>query len=97
MYKLYNRDATKHLDRIIDLSSWIYNHCIALHRRYYRLYKKQLNKYQLQKHLTKLKKVNIEWNEVPSQSIQDITEKLILFCKIIKMFKSTICPTSLVA
>ena len=57
-YKLYNRDTTKHLDRIIDLSSCIYNHCIALHRRYYRLYKKQLNKYQLQKHLTKLKKLH---------------------------------------
>ena len=75
-YKLYNRDTTKHLDRIIDLSSWIYNHCIALHRRYYRLYKKQLNKYQLQKHLTKLKKLHEEWNEVPSQAIQDITDRI---------------------
>lgn len=75
-YKLYNRDATKHLDRIIDLSSCIYNHCIALHRRYYRLYKKQLNKYQLQKHLTKLKKLHVEWNEVPSQAMQDITDRI---------------------
>src|SRR5574343_108805 len=75
-YKLYNRDATKHLDRILDLSSSIYNHCIALHRRYYRYYKKQLNKYQLQKHLTKLKKLHEEWNEVPSQAIQDITDRI---------------------
>lgn len=77
-YKLYNRDATKHLDHIIDLSSKIYNHCIALHRRYYRYYKKQLNKYQLQKHLTKLKKNQQykEWNEVPSQAIQDITDRI---------------------
>ena len=28
-YKLYNRGANKHLGRIIDLSSKIYNHCIA--------------------------------------------------------------------
>lgn len=77
-FRLYDRDATKHLDRIIDLSSWVYNHCIALHRRYYRLYKKQLNKYQLQKHLTKLKKqaTFTDWKDIPSQSIQDITDRI---------------------
>jgi putative transposase len=95
-YKLYNRDATKHLDRIIDLSSKIYNHCIALHRRYYKLYKKQLNKYQLQKHLTKLKKLHKEWNEVPSQAIQDITDRIDraykLFYSNLKKKKKTSVP-----
>jgi len=95
-YKLYSRDATKHLDRILDLSSWVYNHCIALHRRYYRYYKKQLNKYQLQKHLTKLKKINIEWNEVPSQAIQDITDRIDraykLFYANLKLKKKTSVP-----
>ena len=95
-YKLYNRDATKHLDRILDLSSWIYNHCIALHRRYYRYYKKQLNKYQLQKHLTKLKKLHEEWNEVPSQAIQDITDRIDraykLFYANLKLKKKTSVP-----
>ena len=77
-YKLYNRDSTKHLDRIFSLSGWIYNHCIALNRRYYRRYKKSLNKYELQKHLTKLKKTERfqSWNEVPSQAIQDITDRI---------------------
>ena len=95
-YKLYNRDATKHLDRIIDLSSKIYNHCIALHRRYYRYYKKQLNKYQLQKHLTKLKKQHKDWNEVPSQAIQDITDRIDrayrLFYANLKLKKKTSVP-----
>lgn len=77
-FKLYNRDSTKHLDRILNLSGWIYNHCIALNRRYYRRYNKSLNKYHLQKHLTKLKKTEIfkGWNEVPSQAIQDITDRI---------------------
>ncbi len=95
-YKLYNRDATKHLDHILELSSKIYNHCIALHRRYYRYYKKQLNKYQLQKHLTKLKKQHVEWNEVPSQAIQDITDRIDrayrLFYSNLKLKKKTSVP-----
>lgn len=48
-YKLYNRDALNHLDHIIDKSPCVYNHCIALHRMYYRLFTKHLRKYQLQK------------------------------------------------
>lgn len=77
-YKLYNQDKSKYLDRIIDLSSQVYNHCIATHRRYYRLYKTHLPKNTLQKHLTKLKKQEkfSEWNEIPSQAIQDITDRI---------------------
>ena len=75
-YKLYNRDALKYLDNILVVAGRIYNHCIALHRRYYGIYHKMLNKYQLQKHLTKLKKQYPEWNEVPSQAIQDITDRI---------------------
>lgn len=75
-YKLYNRDALRYLDGILVIAGRIYNHCIALHRRYYSMYHKSLNKYQLQKHLTKLKKQHPEWYEVPSQAIQDIPERI---------------------
>ena len=75
-YKLYNRDALKYLDNILVIAGRIYNHCIALHRRYYGIYHKMLNKYQLSKHLTKIKHRNIEWYEVPSQAIQDITDRI---------------------
>jgi putative transposase len=78
-FKLYNSKRNKHLHRQIDIASEIYNHCIALHKRYYRLFGKSLNKYQLQKHLTELKKQNRykHWNSVGSQAIQDITDVLI--------------------
>ena len=75
-YKLYNRDALKYLDNILVVAGNIYNHCIALHRKYYALYHKSLNKYALSRHLTKLKKHYPAWNIVPSQSIQDITDRI---------------------
>ena len=75
-YKLYNRDALEYLDSILVIAGHIYNHCIALHRKYYALYHKSLNKYALQKHLTKLKKRYKRWNDVPSQAIQDITDRI---------------------
>ncbi len=77
-YKLYHTKRLKHIDKTIDVAGVIYNHCIALHKRYYKLYGKHLNKYQLQKHLTKLKRLpKYEyWRKVPSQAIQDITDRI---------------------
>ncbi|HIM94373.1 MAG TPA: transposase [Campylobacterales bacterium] len=77
-YKLYKTKKDKHIHNIINISGIIYNHCIALHKRYYKLYGKHLNKFQLQKHITKLKKRNKYsfWKRVPSQAIQDITERI---------------------
>ena len=46
-YKLYKTKKDKHINDVIDISGIIYNHCIALHKKYYKLYKKHLNKFQL--------------------------------------------------
>ena len=77
-YKLYRSKKTKHLDELINIAGSIYNHCIALHKRYYKLYHKSLNKFQLQKHLTKLKKLGKyqNWKNLGSQAIQQITERI---------------------
>jgi transposase orfB len=77
-YKLYRSKKTRHLDELINIACSIYNHCIALHKRYYKLYHKSLNKFQLQKHLTKLKKLGKyqNWNHLGSQAIQQITERI---------------------
>ena len=53
-YKLYRSKKNKHLHQQINVAGLIYNHCIALHRRYYRIYGKHLNQYQLMKHIAKL-------------------------------------------
>lgn len=77
-YKLYRSKKNKHLHNQINIAGIIYNHCIALHRRYYRLYGKHLNQYKLMKHITKLKKRSkyFHWNKVGSQAIQDIIQRI---------------------
>jgi putative transposase len=77
-YKLYRNKKNKHLHQQINIAGIIYNHCIALHKRYYRIYGKHLNCYHLQKHITKLKKHprHAFWNLVGSQAIQNICQRI---------------------
>ena len=77
-FKLYNHKRNRHLLRQINLAAEIYNHCIALHKRYYRLYGKHLSANTLKKHLTKLKKLDkyAHWTQLGSQAIQDIAERI---------------------
>ncbi len=77
-YKLYRSKRNRRLVRQIEIAASVWNHCIALHRRYYRLYGKRLNVARLQKHITKLKKQHrfAFWNELGSQAIQDVTERV---------------------
>ncbi len=77
-FKLYRQKKNKHLHQQIDIAGLIYNHCIALHRRYYKLTGKSLNAYQLMSHLAKLKKLSKykHWNLVGSQAIQDVVQRI---------------------
>ena len=77
-FKLYRSKKNRHLHQQINISGLIYNHCIALHRRYYRLFGASLNAYALMKHITKLKKLPKydHWNMVGSQAIQDIVQRI---------------------
>ena len=77
-FKIYRSRNSRYLDQQIDVAGIIYNHCIALHRRYYRLFGKNLNINKLQKHITKLKKLARYqfWKNVGSQAIQEITERI---------------------
>ena len=77
-FKLYHSKKNKKLNRQINIACYIYNHSIALHKRYYRLFHKYLNKYKLQKHLAKLKKRSkyLFWNDIPAHAIQNITDRI---------------------
>lgn len=77
-YKLYNSKQNRHLDHAIDIAAEIWNHCIALHRRYYRMYGKFLSANRLKVHLTKLKKrpEYAHWNYLGSQAVQDVPERI---------------------
>lgn len=75
-FKLYQDKRNKHLHSAINAASNIYNYCIALHKRYYRLFGKHLNKNKLQKHIAKLRNKNEYWQLVGSQAVQDITDRI---------------------
>ena len=77
-FKLYNSRRNRTLHRQINIAGIVYNHCLTLYRRYYRLYHKFLNKYQLRRHITKLKRLKrfSYWNQIPSHAIQDITDRI---------------------
>ena len=77
-YKLYNNKQNRYLDHAIDIAADIWNHCIALHRRYYRMYGKHLSANRLKVFLTKLKRREkyAHWNLLGSQAVQDIVERI---------------------
>jgi putative transposase len=78
MYKLYKAERNKRLHRQIHIGGAIHNHCIALHRRYYRRYKKHLSYYRLKAHITRLKSLPkyAWWCQLGSQAIQNIVERI---------------------
>lgn len=78
-FKLYNNQKrNRQLHRQIEIAAEIYNHCIALHKRYYRWYGKYISAYRLKLHLTKLKAIPkfAHWSELGSQAIQDVVERI---------------------
>ncbi len=78
-YKVYkqNRNHEKRLRDLLRTAAWIYNHSIALHKRYYRLYGKSLSKFRLQAHLAKMKKrCYIKWWDINSNAAQQITDRI---------------------
>ena len=77
-FKLYKSERNEKLHKQINAAGLIYNHCIALHKRYYKIFKKHLNKNKLQKHLVKLKRLP-QFSyllEIGSQAVQEITDRI---------------------
>lgn len=75
---MYNSKKNRVLDNKIDIAGCIWNYCIAAHRTYYKLYKKTLPLYDLQKHITKLKKKSkySYWKQLDAQAVQDVVERV---------------------
>ena len=75
-FKLYQHKRNRFLKRSINAAGVIYNHCIALHKRYYRMWGKHLNCAKLQAHIAKLRKRKEFWQLVGSQAVQDICQRI---------------------
>jgi len=75
-FKLYAHKRNRYLKRSINAAGVIYNHCVALHKRYYRMWGKHLNCAKLQAHIAKLRKRNTFWQIVGSQAVQNICQRI---------------------
>lgn len=71
-YKLYRSDKTKHLDRMLREACFVWNHALALQKRYYRLYHKYISIGKMKAHFAK----RIHRNLLHSQTTQEILERL---------------------
>lgn len=75
-FKLYTHKRNRFLKRSINAAGVIYNRCIALHKRYYRMWGKHLSSAKLQAHVAKRRKNNPFWQLVGSQAVQDICQRI---------------------
>jgi putative transposase len=75
-FKLYQHKRNRFLKRSINAAGLIYNHCIALHKRYYRMWGKHLNCAKLQAHIAKLRSSQEFWQSVGSQAVQNICQRI---------------------
>jgi len=77
-YRLYRSRHDRVLVGRIEYACEIWNHFVALTRRYYRRYGTDPGYDKMQKHLTKLKKQRRfeHWNEVGSQAAQMVVRHL---------------------
>lgn len=69
-YKLYQTKRTKHLDAMLREASFVWNHALALQKRYYSLFGKYISKNAMQKHYAK----RIKRTLLHSQTTQEIYE-----------------------
>lgn len=71
-YKLYSSKRLRHISAAIDEACLVWNHCLALQKRYYRMFGKYVPKFTMSKHMTKV------WHRqhIGSQTLQEIVERL---------------------
>ena len=76
-YRLYSNRRNKHLINRIDVAGIIWNHTIALQRRYYRMTRGYIGQSRMQRHLLKLRRSQrfAFWQKVGSQAVQQIAER----------------------
>ncbi len=77
-FKMYSNHGNRELYKTIDSHAQVWNHFVALCRRYYAIYGKYPGKKALMRHLTKLKRLPryAHWNLLPSQSLQDVIGRI---------------------
>ena len=71
-YKLYRSKRNRHLDGMLAEACFVWNHCLALQRRYYAVYGKYASANDMKTHFAKRYKMR----RLHSQSVQEAIERL---------------------
>lgn len=71
-YKLYRTDKTKYLDKMLREGAFVWNHALALQKRYYKLCGKYISVVDMQKHFAK----RYKFTRLHSQTVQEIIQRL---------------------
>ena len=77
-FKMYSNHGNRELHKTIGGHAHVWNHFVALCRRYYAIYGKYPGKKALMRHLTQLKRLPrfAHWNLLPSQALQDVIARI---------------------
>lgn len=71
-YNIYRSNKTKYLDKMLRECCFVWNHALALQRRFYKLFGKYILVGKMQKHFAK----RIKRNLLHSQTVQEILQRL---------------------
>jgi len=71
-YNIYRSNKTKYLDKMLRECCFVWNHALALQRRFYKLFGKYIPVVKMQKHFAK----RIKRNLLHSQTVQEILQRL---------------------
>lgn len=71
-YKLYRNKHNRDLDQLLKEACFVWNHCLALQKRYYRIYKQYIPLARMQHHFS----THYKMQNLHSQSRQEIIERL---------------------
>ena len=77
-YKLYSHKRNRFLHQQIDIAGLVYNHCIALCKRYYKMSGKSISFTKLQSHIAKRRKrlAYSHYQLINSQTVQEIVQRI---------------------
>lgn len=71
-YKLYRTKKTKHLDKMLREACYVWNHALALQKRYYKLYHKYIPRFTMYKHFSKCYKPTL----LNCQTVREVLDRL---------------------
>ena len=80
-YRLYVNKHTEELSQLVTTANVVWNHIVALYRRFYQMYGKNPSCTKVQSHIAKLAKRNPYWSLMGSQSLQEIAQRVDLVYK----------------